>query len=664
MADLQFYINNNLVPEPQDWQGLELELEFTNDSPAASIKTTTFTWLGSDAFELNKWVRAGLYGGVGIFEGIPFKIMACGLVVFDGVIDMTSQDTTFQCDIVKASVKETNRVQFLNDRAESFTFAYLASAASGDVNGYTGAGHITLNDYIHVPYVLSNVPDWFQVVNFIVTFIGMVKLVRDAVSGIVQNAEAAAAATLPWLVIVFIAMAAAWLVIALILTKLAVNVMEMIINEMIQPIKFKKCMRVSTLFTKACDYLGLQFSSTILQHGTYKNLVIMPAKNAYFNNTVLNDVKLSTVVSDALNQFDINRKIYDDACNDLSYGYYDGTFASLIRDMEDVFNAKVLIRDNTLYFERWDYWSGLANFTLPNISKDAPFDNPYGTNAFELASNYEVIFKTDTQDTNTLDKYDGTSCQMTLEPLITNIQKNVLLKNLTQKNLNFALAKRKTSLTGPEHTVNAVLGMMNGNTITNAFIAAVAMTGIVAPIWDAWQNMPLPIDDPSHRIGDLLLSSDLTSVPKLFVVKEETIYLVSQNDTRVVANQIDESNNITDGPNQHQGYTDAYYLSKWFHSSSWAVSELPFNNYMTGNIDTPPSYPNQYLTYKENEIPLCCSDFVVLKDNNIVKTFDGKLGRAISIRWNPFNETAVIDFSINQVYTKNITQKIIIDGNQ
>jgi hypothetical protein len=771
--DLSFYINNQLVNPPESWQNLEIELDFTNNSPDANIKTTTFTWLGSNAYTLNSWFKNGLIGGYGIFEGIPFRIEACdGITIFDGVIDMTSEDTTFQCDLVKASVKETNRIQFLNDRAESFTFAYLKSI-----------GLITSNDYIPVPYVISIIPDWLQASTLVVTFIEMIKLIKDAIQSVIAFINSAVGAfPVIWLMAVYLVLAIAASIYAAFLTKLAINVLKMLFNELIQPIKFKYGMKVNTMFEKACDYLGLSFSSTIFGSGfnvthvngsftgygqyigsfnsqftatitngvlnivgvhstfpangvfsdnvvgfvngqgytihvtgttdgssnfygtgttdpisnnSYKNLVIIPKKQAYFDNIKETDHILEDIFSPGF-----NRKSYDDVKNINStipsYGYYDGTFADLIRDMEDVFNAKVLIRNNTLYFERWDYWNNQANYTLPNISKEAPFDNPYGTNAFELSSNYFIKYQLDSTDDNTLDNYNGTSCEMTLVPNIVGIQKNVLLKGLTEKSLNFSLAKRKTELTTPEIIINKILEKLgqgspslwdmlnfwggiatevsdlaserltNSINISNIAGSAIGFNEVSPPSWchpALGMVLPLPDSPSQDRIGAMLLSCDFIGVPKLLVVEDNsTSYTILYPDTHHQNGyKIDQNNNI---PSTGLGYTDAYNLAINYHAASWAVDKKSFYNYTIGNYQSPISYPNQYLTYKENEIPLCCSDFTLLKDNNIIKDIIGRFGRVESIKWNPFNETALIDYKINDVFTKNLSQTIIVDGSK
>lgn len=626
MADLQFYLNNVNVPPPLSWEGMEIECSFENNSPDATIKSTTFEWLGDDAKNLNTWVNKGLNGGCGIFEGEPFKITACTppITVFDGCVDFTHPETTFQCDIVRANVLETQRIQFLNDRAESFSFSYLQQI-----------GNITSADYVSVPYVISAIPDYLQCAILVVSFIEMFKLIKDAVNTIIGYVQSAVAAyPIVWEMALYSALATAATIYAVLLTVLSINMLNSLLSELIQPIKFKYGMRVKDLFQKGCDYLGIGFSSTILQIGAYKDLVIIPQKKAYYQN-----ITTPTQYYTAMFGSTVNKKVYDEVQNPTAYGYYDGTFAQLIREMCDVFNSKVVIRNNILYFERWDFWNNNSVFTMPNQSSESPFDDPYGTNSSEISSNYFITYLLDSEDTNTYDHYEGTTCQMTLSPVITSNVKNILLKGLHQVNINYALAKRKTDLTRVEQLFNLITNKLG--TLWSDFVSALGGIGA-----------SLPNDIINDRVGAMLLSSDFTGIQKLVVVDERTSQM-SNDFGNYNCNKISVDNSYTSNYRSNGGgWTDAFRLAKDYHSASWAINTLE------GSV----TYPNQYLVYKDKEVPLCCSAFANLINNNIIQTFDFKKGRLDSMRWNPFNETAKVDYRIKQVYTNNLKQSFIVNG--
>src|SRR5665647_448334 len=100
--------------------------------------------------------------------------------------------------------------------------------------------------------------------------------------------------------------------------------MRLIFNNLIQPLKYKYGMKVSTLFQKACTYLQIPFSSTILQNSVYKNLVIIPKKTTLINTPTFTETLFGNSV---------NRKNYDETHNSNAYGYYEGTFKDLILSM-------------------------------------------------------------------------------------------------------------------------------------------------------------------------------------------------------------------------------------------------------------------------------------------------------------------------------------------
>ncbi len=660
MADLVFYINNLPVPPPNNWQGVDIEVSFETNAQYASIKTATYEWLGSDANALNKWISNGLLGGLGIYEGTPFRIEACnGVIVFDGVIDMTSADTTFSCDIIKAAVKETNRYESVIDLAEGFTFAYLASEQYNSASFHPGS--ISTADYIPVPYVISVIPDYLAVGTLIITTIELIKLIKDAIQTAYHDFETAATAfPVIWEVAEYVIMGIIVCAYAAFLTLLTVNTLLMLINEIVQPIKFKYGMRVVDLFKKACAYLGLTFSSTILQSYPYNNLVIIPAKNAYYSTPTQPDQFMQNIFHSTH-----ERRLFDDTLNELAYGYYDGTFSQLILEMEKYFNAKMVMKDSVIHLERWDYWNNTSSFIMPNQSSEAPFEDPHGTNASELTANYFIQYETDSSDDNTLNIYDGTQCEMTMTPRTVNISKNVLLKGLTEINIPYALAKRKLDLTLPEKVVNKVLNFLqdDGGQAWDLVGGPWNTVTIWAQIFAPHTIPPLPPPNyTDQRIGAMLLSGDQTGVQKILVVNDQPEYWQRLDGSHVLGYSIDYTNNDTSG--LHMGYTDANFLARCFHSASWGVNTLSGSNPATPrNLTIPPvSYPNQYLTYKQKEIPLCCSDFKGLIDNNVIKSVDLKPGRIDSLRWNPFNESAVVDFRIKSTFTKNLTQIIVIDG--
>src|SRR6056300_1258999 len=107
-----FYINNKRITEPNNWKELSLELNFDRDDPNSQVNINEWE-LGVGGYDPNKdganlsnaHINNGLSGGVGIFEGLPFRIELehAGTLedVFKGYLDLTND--LIQCDLVNAT---------------------------------------------------------------------------------------------------------------------------------------------------------------------------------------------------------------------------------------------------------------------------------------------------------------------------------------------------------------------------------------------------------------------------------------------------------------------------------------------------------------------------------------------------------------------------------
>lgn len=646
MAKLDFYFDNQKVNEDiANWRDLEIEVNFDDETGQGTVKSGELEFVGALADKINNWNAQGLTGGYGIFEAPPFRIEVCGSndVIFKGGVNTAACETLYECDKIVAPLRH-EKIDFLNDRASSFTFAYLASL------GANAPGKINQTDYVRVPYVINTIPDF---VNVMVSGLGLFVLIKEfksviqklisQVRKLIGDVITALGSFIPPVTFVGIAMAIGQvlvdiIVIALIITymifliKAIIEMVLMIFNNLIQKVKYKKGMRVRTLFQKACDHLGFQFSSTLLTQGIHKDEVIIPRKSALLTTTPLN---FSSLLG-----FPQTIKDVDDNTNPASVGYYEGTFADLILLYEDRLNAEVRIIGNTLHFEVKDFFINQSTYTLPNIQRKNA--DPHKTNACELTGNYLIIHQLDDQDTNTYDLYEGTSCYMTLSPNAVSNQKNVLLKGVTEKRLNMALAKRKTQLNGIEklfsHIYSEIYNLIGGGNGAMSFaIQAIIqqlqlisqMTGGQTPVFNLLLNPSNPF---AARIGMMLLSNDFTGVQKVCII-DSAGKLVSNNDV----------------------LTSARYLMDNYHYRNFALRTKD----ALGNTAND---HNQWLIYEDKEIPFCCEEYKKVLNNNYGKTYNQKNMKIKTLIWNPYKETARITYRVKEKYTTNLKNSYVIDG--
>jgi len=638
MVDLRFELNYGTgftaVNPPINWKSMQVELIFTNDHPSASLQSTEFEWVADEAVKINAYRMAGLTGGgPGIYEGLPLKITACGTlntVIFDGMLDLASDRTMFECDMVRSPIKEAGRIDWLNDVAGSFSFAYLAS-----LTGTTPGRIIPANDYKRIPYAISAIPDYTQAMIISISLFVTLKELFDVTTKISQliaqlsGDSTTAVATLglaAGTLIATIVIVVLYVVYLFLIIIILIDLIKALISNIVQLKKHKLGMRIETLFRRACQYLGLGFSSTILQAGNYKDATIIPRKD------------IIPSVNNPLNVFD---RPFDEGAgfpNNGAYGYYNsgaGTFKEFIQDMMDLFHAEVKIIGGVLHFEEKNFWQNANPFQLPNSG--APgftfnYPDPQGTNASELPSNFFLIWQIDPSELNTIHRYRGTSVQVTMQPNIVNNKKYLLLAKNHEVRLNFALAKRKEYLTRVENLLNDVLNALANfvnfiintiNTLINAINAAIQFFGGNPATLDTIP--PLPTNVFVGRIGWLLLSNDTFSVPKIMIGTPvgNDWELHAQSETRLAANTL-----LTN-----------------FHGRELATRG------------------NQQLTFREKRLPFCCAEYLKVLNNNILKDALGRNGKFIRMLWDLHNDQALnVEYRIYSNFTNNLTEKITIDG--
>jgi hypothetical protein len=686
---LDFYILKQsqwqLVDPPFNWQELLLELSFENNSPSSVINSTKLIWKAENADFINEWVKGGLTGNVGIFEGIPLRVRVCGTqeLVFDGIIDLTDSETKFTCDIIECKIRD-NRMDMVSQLMDSISFAFLATPVA---NG--GAGIINASpqqyggDYVVIPYQRNDVPDglaFFSTALAIYNVAEKTYQITNQLVGIITAISTLSALTpvSATALILAITELVFYIIYIALMILVIIALLKCAFNYLVSPVLNKFGMYALTLFQRACQYFNIGFSSSIFQNTAMNQLVIMPSKQAWANNQTF----IRTIMNNIAGGGTVNQRMqYDDLYNwqngGYAYGYYDGTCGDFIRAMEDVFNAKAKIILNNagqpvLHFERWDYIYDLANYQLPNISDQTPFNSEgvfnsngvsqsaFKTNSSDIYSNYYVKYALDDTDYNTYEYYEGNVCYCTNKPIVINDRQKVTLQNLKEINLRFAHAYRKDQNTATEQALKPL--WQAASVIVNTFVGIASGVNWVLNLFNPGQPLPtvgngglqyMPAQPPFAQSGHLLLSQNTTGIPKMFIAGWQT----------TINNYFDFQSQPAIGVTVNVNNKDligAKALMKNFHFSNLPQTVYPGAPYSTQAAGTP--YYNQWLVYENQEIPVCCEEYNQIKNNNIIKTYYGKPARVNSLRWNMFKGMGEIDYRVNIPYTKNLQTTYVIDG--
>lgn len=616
---------------PNNYEELAISLNFDADNPTARVGVNEWEFgVGSktstDGANLsNIHIKDGLNNGVGVFEGKPFQIYVNNDLVFDGYLDLST--ATISCEKVIAEAIESADIDWLNLVADSFNIELLV-----DPKLPTKSRINPLSDYIPIPYVISEVPDIKNTILTILTTTSVTIQLSDQLQTLIEHLVSASN-PFEGTGAIRVALRIAYIVS---LIAILINLIKQVFNLIIQPIKYHYAMNVKTLCEKGAAYLGMNFESDILNSSSYKNMVIIPEKY----EQEVNDDKDGVYGTLEPNLLDAIK----------SKAFYKGTFGDLLRQLKLMFKAKVFITGNTIKLIREDKATSQSTYQIPPIDIEE-----YSFNAEEFYANYNLSFSTDANDKNTIQEYTGTELIVhTIPKKIVN-KTMVLSKGNEKIKINFALAKRKRTLSIPEKifkaffkSLDAVLGAITK--VVNSVIRAInKVIRLINKIKKALKTIginwnikakrlkPLRLTSLASliedRIGMLKMENDFVTVPKILVIDKAS----NPRYTKIAGN--------------NESVLSADILWNKFHSISSFDSEQYADH-------------NQHIKKTISVTNFCYEDYLKVKNNNFIYDSDGvSKGRIDLLEWNPIQETARIDYRINQVYTKNLkTVKIIPNG--
>ncbi len=474
MTSIRHYINGNDFGEPRNWQDLEIVIDWVKKTESVSLNVTDLSFV----LEANKYLQErifnGLTGGVGVFEGEPYKIVIGDnqnpAYQFEGYLDLADENIIFGKEEIKLNLKRKHGDDWLNDVADSFSFSYLYNK-----------GIITDADFVKVPYIINYIPDTMQVITLSLSLYMMTKELIENISKLAETIADIANASTPvvgvgvgvgavvvtawdlgdWVLVVLKALARIAYIIAI--TIAIVKLMTMIFEQLFPGLSHYKGMTYRRMFELACQHLGLTFQSSIPE----LDYVNLPKKTKGADKGVPTN----------------DSSIY--------------TFGDLIRVMKEMFNADYRIIDNVFVFERKDNFDDINNSTLPAYFQNQDrLLNEFSLNTDEIVSNYVIKFDYDVMDRNTLDNQDGRIFQVITEPVVIQNREYINIKGLTEIDIPFSLATAKKSFTDLEKFAKEV----------GVFVDT--LTGIFGGGTNIVNNI-------NNHIGSLLLSNHFTTSDKM-----------------------------------------------------------------------------------------------------------------------------------------------------
>lgn len=622
---LRNFINNEEVNDPLNLPDFEIELNFDKNSVQQTLSLTSIEWgvnnpLDSkDAYQL---IKKHENSQVGVIEGLPYKLLLDNqrdtpLEIFNGYLDVWAkeQSRNENGDVIKLNAVEQGKLDWLNDVADSFTFEYLYSI-----------GVIKQSDFIQIPYCINKKQNAIEFLFTIFTLFVIYDKLKSEISILTELIASIGASVDASIVIRLILHITYVITLLLALAKLVVD----LYNLLIQPVKYHTAMSVTRMLEIGCTHLGLTFKSSILQQEPFNKLYWLPEKFALNERGTINGLAGN-----------LSSNIVDNT------GFYNGTFGEFLRMWKQVFNAKIICKDDSVFFEKYDYNPSANNWVIPNLM-DSKYN--YSYNKDEFYSNINISFAYDLNDKNTIQEWKGTNCQVIQSAITVNNVKMNLAKNYLEVRHPFALGKIKTDLNNLEKLYVTVLKTIDSvanplinllNYITRILNSVISVINKIVKLLNTlgiklkFQVPKIPVIPNlklanliENRIGMLQMESDFVNIPKAILLD------VANNSKNTKVN----TNN------------SSYLNAKYLYDNYWYfVSFVPKGTYKG----------NQYLIRELNECKFTYSDYVKVRYNNMVTDAYGNECELISLKYNPLRETAKGTYKQRKQYLNNIKETII-----
>jgi hypothetical protein len=608
---LKFTLDGSEIAPPQNWKELEVELNFDNNTNRLS--TSDFEFFGQTATFINQWVEDGCNDKVGLLEPPVFQIEeVCEAGTFnllESVLDLRKAE--FACDWVKTPIQELGNIDFLTEAADTFSLLLLIEELDSNEIGY-----IPPTELSDIYYSTLDVPDVPQLMNLSLSTFSLVQQIittvtagTDAINAFVGNYPAVGEG------IGQMVMNAIQTTILIIQSKLLIKQF----SEALIPYPRKhKALKARVGFEKGCEYLGYKFSSTILDSDEYKNLCIIPKKTTQ--------------------GIDINQPSNQEATGQ-------ETFGDWVRDLSEVFNAKITIIGDTVHWERWDYFKDQSTYQVKDVLKE--FN---GTNADELDYNFVLSYQTDSADLQTFQQFDEAIYSHTVTPLITDVngttsplsnattKNRILMSNTDDRQFKYGIVGRRDGCYNAAEGLLLVLNDLVNNAgenirqqiidFNNSLVSSAGGTIMDNLFSTDVEEIAQSFWETNCRTGYMELATDYIGVKRLCILDNDE-------------NLITEYNSL---------YLSAKYLFYNFH---YINSPVPLLDNAEGN---------QWITYKQIETSFTCEDFAQIKQqghNYININYKGDILKAKidSLKFNPFNCTATMDVRIQKKWTCNLDYK-------
>jgi len=463
---------NEIEISPRNREEIGVISDFTGNPEVLNINVDTII-LPREAYDIVK----NHVATIGLFEGIPYRIQMANGINLNYYVDLTENPIfrSYECEL---KIKRRQATDCFFDNADGTSFELMLKKG-------------VVFPTFQVPYLIIKDNQAEVAITLTLAIFSMtqatVQAIKDLATTISQGVQASTPSVGTGAVIDtgdIIAFALNVVAQTIYIASLLVALVSMSAKlfELIFP-KVRNLLgcKLKDLVTTGCNFLGFSVQSNLLNSSNFTLLPVPLVKERKGIFKFLPDELTSPF-----------NKGVPSSSDTVS------TLGSLIRAIEETFNAQTKVIDGVVYIERRDYWQSITtNQIIPAMAIQADRIDEFTFNPQDVWKRYYIHYQLDAMDLNTMDTlYDIHDAEYSTEPV--NVINNdlVTIKGLNDVSVPFALGQRKNELNWLENLAKGLFGLIDA--LTGLFGGG---TNLVAKI--------------NGRIGVLVISQNFFSVTKL-----------------------------------------------------------------------------------------------------------------------------------------------------
>jgi hypothetical protein len=566
---------NDIEISPRNRDSIGVVSDFTGNPEVLSLNIDTLQ-LPREAYQIVKDHIAT----IGVFEGIPYRVEMATNISLDYYVDLTDPANSFRLYDCEVKIKRRMALDSFMDNANGTTFELMLKKGV-DFDRFL-VPYIIVKDNQAELAITLGISLYVMTKELIQAVKDLATMIADGVQGSTPNPGVPPSFPLGALIAYILKIAAQVIYIAA-LTIALVDLTTQLFALIFPPVRNLRAAKIQELMKKGCEYLGYTFESTLFDQ--YPNYTILPVplipnRKSYFD-----------FLPEELTQ-PFNKGV-PSASDTVS------TLGTLFTTCEQMFNARTIVYNGQVRFERRDYGQNQVNLQLqPALTIQPDRDDQFSYNVDDIWKRYYIHYSLDQSDSHTLDEiYDFAQAEYSTEPTNVVNYDLVSIKGLNEVDIPFALGQRKAKLNWLEKLAKTFFELAD---------EATALFG-------GGTNFAAKIDG---RVGVLVISQNVFTVTKLL---------------------------YTSAGRQQQNFTNYVSAGSLWNKFHY-IEQIALNDYI---IKT------------DARVRIKASDFVTLLDNNYVE-IDGVSCEILRLEWVDEKTQAVItykepnNYADGRVYTLTI----------